>query len=94
MNEDGKIDLIIGGNEFGFHPQLGRLDASTGDVLINTGNNNFTVLNQIQSGLKLQGQVRDISLVKRNNKISILFLQNNEFPVLYELKKKTPIAKK
>jgi enediyne biosynthesis protein E4 len=94
INEDGKMDLIIGGNEFGFQPQLGRLDASTGDVLINTGNNNFTVLNQIQSGLKLQGQVRDIILLKRNNATNILFLQNNELPVLYQLTKKTPIAKK
>jgi sporulation protein YlmC with PRC-barrel domain len=34
----------------------------------------------------MHGQVRDIVLVKKKNKINLLFLQNNEFPVLYELK--------
>ncbi len=94
INDDGNIDLVIGGNEFGFQPQLGRLDACTGDVLINDGKGNFSVLNPMQTGIALQGQVRDIVFVKRNNKINILFLQNNEFPVLYEVKKKNTIAKK
>ena len=88
INEDGKIDLVIGGNEFGFQPQLGRLDASKGEVLINDGRGNFSVLDQLQTGISVQGQVRDLVLIKRNNKINILFLQNNEFPVLYEMKKK------
>ncbi len=55
INEDGKIDLVIGGNEFGFQPQLGRLDASTGDVLINDGKGNFSVLNQTQTGIAVTG---------------------------------------
>jgi hypothetical protein len=37
VNHDGFIDLVTGGNEFGFQPQLGRLDASDGDILINDG---------------------------------------------------------
>ena len=89
INEDGKIDLVMGGNEFGFQPQLGRLDASKGDVLIGDGKGNFTVLTGLQTGLSLNGQVRDIVLVKRNDKPNLLFLQNNEFPVLYEVRKKT-----
>ena len=42
INNDNKPDLIIGGNKFGFPPQFGRLDASYGDVLINTGSGKFT----------------------------------------------------
>ena len=68
VNEDGKVDLITGGNEFGFHPQLGRLDASKGEVLIGDGRGNFTVLTGLQSGLWLNGQVRDIVMVKRKDK--------------------------
>ncbi len=104
VNDDGIIDLVMGGNEFNFQPQLGRLDASTGDVLMNddkarlnngeAGQGNFSVLNQSKSGLELHGQVRDIVLVKGNNKTNILFLQNNEYPVLYELKKKNATATK
>jgi hypothetical protein len=94
INNDGIPDLVTGGNEFGFLPQLGRLDASNGDVLINDGKGNFSVLNQSQSGLQLQGQVRDIVMAKRNNNTNILFLQNNEYPALYEVKKKNRIIKK
>src|SRR5438045_7128873 len=35
VNNDGHIDLVLGGNQFGFLPQFERLDASLGDVLIN-----------------------------------------------------------
>ena len=86
VNHDGFTDLVLGGNEFGFQPQLGRLDASDGDVLINDGKGNFTILKQSTTGIELPGQLRDIQLINRKDKKGILFLQNNEFPVLYELK--------
>jgi enediyne biosynthesis protein E4 len=89
INGDGVTDLVMGGNEFGFQPQLGRLDAGSGDVLMNDGKGIFSILNQKTTGLILNGQVRDIILVKRNDKTNLLFLQNNEYPVLYELKKQT-----
>jgi hypothetical protein len=88
VNHDGFIDLVVGGNEFGFQPQLGRLDASDGDVLVNDGKGNFSVLANSQSGIELPGQTRSIVLLKRKNNTGILFLQNNEFPVLYTLKNK------
>lgn len=85
VNNDGKTDLVIGGNEFNFQPQLGRLDASTGDILINDGTGIFSVLHQDVSGMRMKGQVRNIVTINRNNKTCILFLQNNEFPVLFEI---------
>jgi hypothetical protein len=88
VNADGFIDLVLGGNEFGFQPQLGRLDASDGDVLINDGKGNFKVLDQINSGINVPGQLRDIVLLKGKDKTGLLFLQNNEFPVLYKLNNK------
>ena len=87
VNADGKPDLILGGNEFGFQPQLGRLDASPGDVLLNDGKGNFSILTPRISGINLQGQVRGICLIKSKGGVNVLFLQNNEYPVLYKLKK-------
>ena len=43
LNNDGAPDIILGGNEFNFQPQLGRLDANPGYVLLNDGKGNFTV---------------------------------------------------
>ena len=85
VNGDGLPDLVLGGNEFGFHPELGRLDAGTENLLINKGRGIFLPTG-LQSGLELPGQLRDIVPLKRKNAPVILFLQNNEFPKLYGLK--------
>ncbi len=94
VNGDGKTDLILGGNEFGFQPQLGRLDANSGEVLINDGKGNFSILDVNQSGIKVPGQVRDMVTINRNGQTNIMFLINNEFPVLYNLKNKNTTLKK
>lgn len=86
VNFDGFIDLVVGGNEFGFQPQMGRLDASSGDILLNDGKGNFSVLSQAKSGIEVPGQTRSIVLIKSKVNNGVLFLRNNELPVLYKLK--------
>ena len=86
VNDDGKMDLITGGNKSGFPPQFGRLDASYGDILINTGNGEFIRQETQVSGLNLRGEVRDIKEINGKGKRYILTVLNNQFPVLYELK--------
>ncbi len=88
INSDGKTDLVLGGNEFGFQPQLGRLDASDGAVLLNDGKGNFVMSNREQSGIDVQGQVRDIVLIRQQQGMRILFLRNNDWPQLYRVAKK------
>jgi enediyne biosynthesis protein E4 len=83
VNSDGKPDLIFAGNEFGFIPQLGRLDAGYGTVLLNKGNRQWQTVMQKQSGIFVRGAVRDIQWIK--NRKAVLFLQNNDVPVLYSL---------
>ena len=95
INKDGKIDIVSGGNQFDFIPQLERLDASMGDVLINNGvgtlpagQPGFIWVEPARTGLDLSGQVRDIEEIHINQKNYLLFLQNDEYPVLYEVKDK------
>jgi hypothetical protein len=85
LNGDGYTDLVLGGNEFGFLPQFGRLDASFGNVLVNDGKGNLRCPDMGQTGLYVPGQTRDIALIKKNGKTAVLFLVNDEFPVLYEV---------
>ena len=87
VNGDGHVDLVTGGNQFGFLPQFERLDASLGDVLVNTGKGEFVFQEASKTGLNLRGEERDIAEVKTRNEDCLLFLQNNEFPVLYKLNK-------
>jgi hypothetical protein len=85
MNADGFPDLVLGGNEFGFLPQFGRLDASKGHVLLGDGKGGFTWLPPARSGLALPGQIRSIAAIpgKDPGHPELLFLQNDEYPVLY-----------
>ena len=85
VNGDGKPDLIMGGNDFGFLPQFGRLDASKGHVLLGNGKGAFSWIPPSHSGLLLPGQIRDIRVIpgRKSGQTSILFLQNDEYPVLF-----------
>jgi hypothetical protein len=62
--------------------------------LLNDGKSNFSILSQNVSGIVLQGQVRDMVIVKQKDGQSVLFLQNNEYPVLYKFKSKVLEVKK
>lgn len=86
LDSDGKKDIILGGNEFGFLPQFERLDAGTGAVLLNKGNAQFQLLDSKASGIDLDGQVRDIEEIKTASGKNILFLRNDMFPVLFKIK--------
>jgi hypothetical protein len=86
VNGDGFPDLVLGGNEFGFLPQFGRLDASKGHVLLGNGKGGFSWIPPSRSGLELSGQIRDIQVVpgKDHDHPLLLFLQNDDFPALYK----------
>lgn len=94
LNDDGKPDLILGGNQFGFAPQFERLDASLGDILINDGKGDFEWKDPSTTGLDLRGEVRDIGEIKGISKRYFLFLQNDAYPVLKQInipKDKSPV---
>jgi enediyne biosynthesis protein E4 len=88
INNDGKPDIVAGGNKLSWLPQFCRLDASLGHVLINKGTNNFERLPNQQSGLQLRGEIKHIELVKRLKSKALLVVRNNELPMLYQLQVK------
>ena len=85
VNSDGYPDLVLGGNLFGFQPQLEQVDGSTGDVLINDRKGNLLWTDAAQTGLTLKGQLKDIAEIHSKNQTLLLFLQNDERPLLYKL---------
>ena len=87
INNDRLPDLVTGGNQFGFLPQFERLDASFGDVLINNGKGNFVWQEDAKTGINLRGEMRDIVEIKGKTRKFLLFLQNDQHPVLFEIKK-------
>ncbi len=87
INNDGRPDLVMGGNMFGFPPQFGRLDASFGDVLINRGKGKFDWIEPGMSGLKLRGEVKDIKEVTGRDSRYLLVVRNDQVPSLYKINK-------
>jgi hypothetical protein len=87
INHDKKPDLIIGGNKFGFPPQFGRVDASYGSVLLNNGKGNFEWIESNTSGVNITGEIKDIKEIKGKGKSYIIVVRNDQFPMLYQIKK-------
>ena len=73
VNGDGLKDLILGGNLHEVQPEWGRYDGSRGSVLINVGNRTWRPLTPSQSGLNIDGQVRDIVHYERDGETFVLF---------------------
>ncbi len=87
IDSNGKTDLLLGGNLFTFPPQFGRLDASYGNVLLNTGKGDFKWMGNNVTGINVKGETKDIKEVSIKGKKHYLFTQNDEFPVMYQLGK-------
>ena len=58
LNEDGKEDLILGGNLAQVKPELGKYDAGFGEILLGKGDGTFTFWPNRMHGLRLDGDVR------------------------------------
>ena len=87
INNDGKTDLVLGGNITECLPQFGRLDANYGIVLENRGNRQFKEMSPRENNISLTGMVRDIAWINGKKENYILFLRNNDFPVMYKIVK-------
>lgn len=85
INHDGLKDIIVAGNYTGFIPQLGMIDAGRGNVLINAKNGKFKVLTNQESGLIMNGEVKQISAIMINKKPNFLALINNSVPKVFKL---------
>ena len=94
VNADGRKDLLVGGNRYGFPPQFGRLDGSYGDVLLNQGNRKLKWQVPATTGVRVKGEVRDMKLIMGSDNVPmILYLVNDDYPKLYRVSKQAPNSK-
>ncbi|HEY5917966.1 MAG TPA: VCBS repeat-containing protein, partial [Chryseolinea sp.] len=85
---DGNLDIILGGNLYNVRPEVGRYDASFGLYLRGDGSGNFTPVPAKQSGIKIDGEVRDIITVRGVREEIILASRNNDKIVALKTLKK------
>lgn len=82
FNRDGKPDVISGGNFYGVTPYEGRYDASLGNVLLQE-NGRWNTPMPLQSGLVLDGEVRDIKKIKTVGGKSLYAVARNNNSILF-----------
>lgn len=84
FDNDGDIDIIMGGNLYGVKPEFGIYDASFGIYLENLGGNKFKYV-QDGKGFFVEGQIRDIKIfkdhvyvAKNNSETEVFQIQLND----------------
>jgi hypothetical protein len=84
VDNDGNVDILLGGNLYGAKPEVGRYDANQGLMLKGDSTGNFTALTSAQSGFFVDGEMRDLVAIKVGNKTVIMAARNNDSLVLFE----------
>jgi hypothetical protein len=64
VNQDGTTDILTAGNFYGVIPYEGRYDANNGTVIINEHNSVLKAASPLQTGFVLDGEVRDMRILK------------------------------
>jgi hypothetical protein len=84
FDKDGVIDLVLGGNLYNVKPEIGSYDASYGQFLKGTGNGDFTVYSMAESGLFLDGEIRDFKIFSHKQNDLLLVSKNNSTVDFYQ----------
>jgi hypothetical protein len=81
---DRKIDLLLAGNLYGVAPMLGRYDASYALMLRGDGQGSFSAVDMAQSNLVIDGQVRDMRLLRgaRGQRLVVVARNNDKVLML------------
>jgi hypothetical protein len=85
FDDDGRVDLLLAGNDFSMPPVFGRYDASYGLVLRGDGKGQFRAVD-LEAGITIDGQVRHIKGLRhaRGGPL-VVVARNNDTLRLYRL---------
>ncbi|HEY0054979.1 MAG TPA: VCBS repeat-containing protein [Pedobacter sp.] len=83
IDQDGKTDLLLGGNFYQSKPDVGIYDASYGLYLRGLGNGKFKTVPASVSGLSIRGAIRDIIKINRAGIPAYLIAINNDHIKIY-----------
>ena len=85
FDQDGILDLVLGGNLFQAEIETTRADASIGLFLKGTKSKAmFSVIPVLQSGIFIPNDIKDIKSIRSNNKIHFLASANNSALVFFK----------
>jgi hypothetical protein len=85
VNNDGKKDVIIAGNNAWTRVRFGRHRSNHGIVLTGNGKGGFSYVPQYESGLNIRGDVRSLEMINVKGKEKLLFGVNDAPAQLYDV---------
>jgi hypothetical protein len=85
---DGHQDILLGGNLYKAKPEVGRYDASYGALFRGDSKGNFEFVSAKDSGIKIEGEVRDIMHIQTAKGEVIMVARNNDTIVAFKKNKK------
>ncbi len=85
FNNDGHKDLFLAGNDSHFIPQFSKLDANEGLLLFGTGDGAFQSADAKKSGIKLTGDIKQISEIVIDKVKHLLITGNNQQPKILRI---------
>jgi hypothetical protein len=80
FNNDGLLDVIIGGNLYASEIETPRNDASIGLLLLGDGECGFSPMPYSKSGINMAYDVKTLGLIKKDNGFSVV-IANNQGPL-------------
>ena len=87
INQDGFLDLIQVGNDYGNEVFIGRLDASIGWVFVGDGKGGFTSIPAIESGFAVPGDAKSlVKLAKSGGEALYVASQNRSKLLAFSVK--------
>lgn len=88
VNNDGILDIILGGNQYEFKPQYTRLDSNFGSVLLGNKNGKYSWQPYQKSGFFIRGEVKHLGKIKnKNSSIAIMAIVKDAVPKIFEINK-------
>jgi enediyne biosynthesis protein E4 len=77
INHDGKMDMVLAGNNSWTRIKFGRYRANHGVLLLGDGKGNFSYVPQWQSGLNLRYDIRSSEIIQMDGSCLLLFGAND-----------------
>jgi hypothetical protein len=78
FDADGRVDLLVGGDFYGVPPVLGRYDAGYGLLLRGMGDGRFEPVDMEESGVVIEGQVRDMKPLRHLDRGRLIVVARND----------------
>ncbi|MEM8969102.1 MAG: FG-GAP-like repeat-containing protein, partial [Bacteroidota bacterium] len=76
FDQDGFLDVLLTGNDFGTETITGRYDASVGTILKGNGKGEFLAISPTEGGLLVDGDSRGVAILQQQDRSIYLFANN------------------